>query len=1154
MSLNGLDEAPVTEAFQAALTEPGGWFLLKYIARDAVDVLSRGSGGVPEVRNAVEKYEEKSPLFGLVQYRRRKVILKFVPDGTSRLLQARLTVQFQSITDKFAPNDAIFSFAIASELTESALSSVCMLHASANSLTSSSSSLRRKRLGEITESAEEGSSASVSERRSDGKPMHLDVDESQRYGRSEPSPLAKITTMDEINPTENTSTTPSKSHDSPRLVIESVETDRIPPVTPGPVDEDKHIIRPDLDRPRQSFAEPRPSYEPRQSSQSTRPSAYDLDTVSLYSGYGGYKKKVKLGPRPSVDRPHTSGSQIRGYHPRPISTLPSGIRPARTQTAPTSTSRPTSRRSEKSQIVSQARFQQDSDEHLENPVPPLNFQLASLYRPNLVESSTPVSPGARSFVSTKSSTITPEKQRLMKALQMRKRQMAEKARQEEQKAQEEEQKKIEEDHKAEEAPLLEEPTEDRPEMQTINEQPNEAQLEAGKDSRLEMTRVVSPISTSEGPSTQGSTFTEEADRSTLDTQDHSFGPDSPKASFTDTPESEGLGGNDPANSLKEDEIASTETVTSPKLDVAHDDHAESLKEPEQDIVLPLSVATDPVNGHPSSNGQKEQAKQAEPPTISVAEAAEQQQISEDTLRSGSVATSTEAGSEAGQGQKKRRVGHDGLKLLVNADQEPSEISDDESFMDDLDNASVHEAQPIQVSRSPISPVFATNLQPLPSIQRPIVARSVSNPVADGYDRRPSASSSTSGIHSRWPPQTEPVPVLTVKKVNVSSGISKRIKALEMFTSRESSISPPSTALSQQSPNTPKFQVSSFRKRASLINKSMPPNMSTTTPPPASLPPPSPTSTPEPSRGSTTTQQNQTPSSPTSPQKKRQSVSVTARIIRESSDMQGYSANNFDSSTGLHLHHSPLIIERENTDASPEPALKPESLKIEPVESPKREKRFSFSSSASLSELISGRPSFSNRQRPTEAALLRAMSETSSTTDAGEEKKESRTSRLRKRMSALTPGSRRNKNGALSPKGREAGARSPPTILETVEQDREPSINERSQEVDIGDVNVQFPDTLLWKRRFMRIDDQGYLILTPPTMEANSRNISKRYHLSEFRKPTLPDLERQELPHSILLDFEDGNTLQCACESRYTQQQVLRMLVDAHSAYHQLYPR
>lgn len=112
MSLNGLDDAAVVDAYQAALAEAGGWqvaplsscacsekltisqyrFLLKYASRDTVELLGKGTAGVSEARLAVEEYEEKSPLYGLVQYRRRKVILKYVPEGTSRLLQGLLRI------------------------------------------------------------------------------------------------------------------------------------------------------------------------------------------------------------------------------------------------------------------------------------------------------------------------------------------------------------------------------------------------------------------------------------------------------------------------------------------------------------------------------------------------------------------------------------------------------------------------------------------------------------------------------------------------------------------------------------------------------------------------------------------------------------------------------------------------------------------------------------------------------------------------------------------------------------------------------------------------------------------------------------------------------------------------------------------------------
>lgn len=62
-------------------------FLLKYISREEVGLLENGSGGLAELEEVVNRYEEQSPLYGFIQYRRRKVILKYIPEGTSRLLQ-----------------------------------------------------------------------------------------------------------------------------------------------------------------------------------------------------------------------------------------------------------------------------------------------------------------------------------------------------------------------------------------------------------------------------------------------------------------------------------------------------------------------------------------------------------------------------------------------------------------------------------------------------------------------------------------------------------------------------------------------------------------------------------------------------------------------------------------------------------------------------------------------------------------------------------------------------------------------------------------------------------------------------------------------------------------------------------------------------------
>jgi len=62
-------------------------FLLKYASRDEVELLGRGNGGIVELRNLISQYEEKSPLYGYLRYRRRNVIIRYLPEDCSRLIQ-----------------------------------------------------------------------------------------------------------------------------------------------------------------------------------------------------------------------------------------------------------------------------------------------------------------------------------------------------------------------------------------------------------------------------------------------------------------------------------------------------------------------------------------------------------------------------------------------------------------------------------------------------------------------------------------------------------------------------------------------------------------------------------------------------------------------------------------------------------------------------------------------------------------------------------------------------------------------------------------------------------------------------------------------------------------------------------------------------------
>ena len=95
---------------------------------------------------------------------------------------------------------------------------------------------------------------------------------------------------------------------------------------------------------------------------------------------------------------------------------------------------------------------------------------------------------------------------------------------------------------------------------------------------------------------------------------------------------------------------------------------------------------------------------------------------------------------------------------------------------------------------------------------------------------------------------------------------------------------------------------------------------------------------------------------------------------------------------------------------------------------------------------------------------------------------------------------------------------------------------------MGDVNVQFPDNLLWKRRNMTLDSQGFLILSAlQAQHGRPAQGTKRYHLGDFRPPYIPDVEVQELPNSVVLDFVDGSGIQVACEDRAGQLRILESM-------------
>lgn len=234
--------------------------------------------------------------------------------------------------------------------------------------------------------------------------------------------------------------------------------------------------------------------------------------------------------------------------------------------------------------------------------------------------------------------------------------------------------------------------------------------------------------------------------------------------------------------------------------------------------------------------------------------------------------------------------------------------------------------------------------------------------------------------------------------------------------------------------------------------------------------------------------------------------------------------------------------------------------VTPVQSPSRPPSTSHGNSLGRRLSISSRRSSISRDGGNPAMSPSMFTEGSASGDdsksTNSDKKKGRAGRFMRRLSSSFTSSRNKNLGPtnISPTVHEedlsevAAANAKASVRTNQQQQQQPQAAQQPQQPSIvsymGDVNVQFPDNLLWKRRAMCLDSQGFLILSATTAAAPSRDKLtgagvKRYHLSEFGKPYTPDVEVQELPNSVVLDFLEGSGLQIACEDRAGQMNVLR---------------
>ena len=1077
-----------------------------------------------------------------------------------------------------------------------------MLHTSASSLTSdSSSSLRRSRLGGIAEDAEEGSTAPVGKGRNLTTPERLEAIDirssknekvhtsvapavmesllpSQERGRAPGQTDTLPRRVDSLPPTEVASSTVLQGNKSSVQSPQNAESSAQPPPNEAPPaypPPDERSTSPDLSfnkplpappeatpprkpldvqlshhdetnldyRSRQSQDTTRPSFDRRQSSQTVRPQADDA--ASQYSGYSAYKPKKKLGPRPHKEpegRPKTSGAASKDQ--RAVANLPTNLRIS-SRVPATVVARPGSQQSSRSVP---SNFRHRNELLSAAPPPPLPqpaSQIVELYKPA----------DAGPFISAtalnpqRGPSATPEKLRLMKALQLRKKQQALAKRSSMVSP------ALDVDVHTSGIPALgegqigdEKPTEPvETHTSPIESGLNEQHIGTDQECTLlsdKNTAILSPapsLAENDGPK-QYLVVTNGIIAEVL-LKEPPIKKDSGISSLADveTPVHDPFVGPLADHSTKvQKRIDADETQRTRFEAVSHETNANSkFGESKSHPVTP------PHSPPPAMIAPQDQVQSTR----------NQADLAKDVEASRSLSDVSQA--DTPDLHKKRRTLMEPIKVLSSP--EASDMSDEDSFVEELQHAKLEQAKPISVARSPITPIFKNSSDRLGEVTRatsaPMQINKIDGTASTVEKPRSIGGRSASTALPSLPPMTgESGYALAAKKGTVSSGITTRIKALESFSRREASGSPPQTPQSQPISQKSSPSLWSFKKRTSLAQiKSNLPNISTSKIGPRQLPTPQPTPTPE-----------QIPSSPPRPwlqrtgsaaqidvpMQKGDSISVTARIIRDPKRNSTEPADHPSEPVSMNLHRSPLTVEHERSEPQSQSAMSSAASTIRPDSRPTSPKvdrpRFSFSSTRSSVAKLATSDSMASRMSQVSSHNKKSsgnlpLSPSDATSIADERTKESRASRLMKRMSNLTGGSRRNLFTSLSPNGR--GQMPPAPIAEHRESLTEQSSlsDSVSHVVDIGDVNVQFPDTLLWKRRFMRIDDQGYLVLTPPTKETMERNrgISRRFHLSEFKKPALPDPEREELPWSILLDFEDGTCLQCACESRYAQIQVLR---------------
>lgn len=1143
-------------------------FLLSYSSRDSVEILAQGVRGAHEMRDAALSYynsPDAKPLFGLIQFRRRKVLIKLVMEGTSRLITgksqllsrncnstnrpslARVQVHWGSVTSRFG-HDETYEPTKCEQLDDNSLTQHIELHSSR----SSSGSNKKTTLDGIEETSEER----MSLERAKEKAAAIKA-EAEKMAEATP-PIPEIEKTPALKPSE--------------LKLEERKATETSSVAPPKSPDEWPMIKPDYALSINAFSIPDDDslsdedLAPRMSSQTARPSTSDRYASSLYESI--YKSKAKIGPRPSMDsRPGTSKSA------RGVATLPVGMKANR----PPSTIqlRPKSR-----------------DSHMVSipmpPPPPIpeTPTMLEIPRPRSSAGSVKSLPA----MLPKSPGMTPEKARLKKYQEMYKRKEKERARQSAIPA----------------VPAL-------PAMPQIisreERRPTTPKATPTTTSPVEPEAAPSPVDNAKSDSGVGmdDSPTEEATKAepgvekipeepasaNVEPDDHLKPPDpGPVEQPQQTPSTEEPSSMHSLSSPTSLQDSSGRTSTRPTSvsEESLEDKATPATEPaeEEQIDTPSTIVQEktPTELTPSETvaaassalaADLELTPPSERSHISLVQPFdasspwdEDKQMKTDETSNSAISRRSSVDSH----KAKRR----GIVPPLHISATNSEVDYDEDFMDELHDAEVVEAKSLSVSKSPITPFFPRRPSTHISLDQRSTNSAEPTPTTNG--KSPSPLPSPDSSFARTPsgsrlsslPQQQGDGVVVAKPMKIQTGIASKIADLQRSFSRGSGVSttpPPSN-------KTPEGVKHSISQRGFPFTKATP-----------SRTPSSQWGNRPGSKASFSSAETESPVSrpraasnlssrislynnPPQENPKKEIMEVRATIVRTDRTSK-VPLLPPTADTPLELHESPLVINHQRAKsaapqeapkhpkrqssltvssapfnksdslASPGTPLSPISDKADKESITGSTRRSMEGAWRSLGRRMSRSESKKNHSQNNDSSqptsptfnLPQSMSNSSletadSRSDSQSQKKGSRASRLIRRMSTSMSSiaSVGKLPLPLSPRGAAKDLSFPdPETTPSIAEVNEPA--PRPPAIDIGDLNVQFPDTLLWKRRWVEIDAHGFVVLRPLEMQGSSgrAGLVKKYHLSEFREPFVPDMERQEMPWSVVCDFRDGRCLQ-----------------------------